>query len=167
LYAADVDMMFCKYRTVKDKRGDRRLKLLLNLEIKTYGAMPDPYQQEVLYLQHQASCTKSIMNTPLLKCKIKAWHFGWFVLRIDGGDSPSDCTSMAWHTFGTDGNLVEHMITEDQLASILRFDIAPDNFEIIDIRTRRHHCKEVLTYIDRTGIFAFTGGCARDIVRRS
>jgi len=152
IYACDIDMMFYKYRTVVDKVGTRDLKLTMDVEIKTFGAYPNEEQRELLFFKHQLNVKKKMYSTMLSRA-VKVWHFGQFVLRILDGDRPDNCTSMNWGRFSERGRLEEVSVDETMLAGILRFDIAPDTLDKLELSTRRHHKTTWTYYTDKSGLF--------------
>ena len=162
LYAADIDMMFYKFRPIIDKCGDRSVKLTMNVEIKTHGRMPNKEQLELLFFAHQTRCKRTMFST-YLQTQVKVWFFGQFILRIDGGDRPDQCAGLAWITFDDFGNTQETVLSEEKLVKVLRFDLAPDNLQPIDLRLRRHHKTTKLFYVDTAGLFPVE----RMVVKRS
>jgi len=162
LYACDIDMMFFRFKPVVDKVGSRDLKLTMDVEIKTFGAYPKDEQMELLFFKHQLRAKKKMYST-FLKRNVGVWHFGQFVLRIFGGDRPDKCDSMNWCCFTNKGILDECEIQEETLTKILKFDIAPDDKEDINLSTRRHHKTVWTYYTDTSGLFPVE----RLVVKRS
>lgn len=161
LYAMDVDMIFHKYQVWNDCVGDRTVKLMMDVEVKTFGAVPDEKQRETLYFRHQILCTKQPRYSTFLKRDVSFWHFGIFVLVMHGGARPDGCDGIDWMQFDTGGILTPRKITVDELVDLLRFDIRPDTFEPVNLR--RHHKTQEVMQADWDGLFPVL----RPIIKRS
>jgi len=149
LYAMDIDMIFHKYQTRVDRLGDRSVKLMMDVEVKTFGAMPNDMQRETLYFRHQILRSKKLRYSTFIRRNVAFWHFGIFVLVIHNGARPDECSAIDWVQFDAAGNFLPRRITLDELVDLMRFNIRPDTFRRLDLR--RHH--GLLSYNDPTGLF--------------
>ena len=154
LYSNDVDQVFCKYKTHIDSCGTRRVKLMLEAEIKCFGKVPDPEQTEVLFFRHQLLLRKGDIGvdlfSSLLRKQVTVWHFGQYVLQINDGERPDKCNSLAWGIFDSQGKLRWNRITERQLINILSFEYRPDRY--VRLSLRRHHKTQELVYTETRGL---------------
>ena len=171
--ANDIDMTLLKYRAVVDKIGTRMVKLMMDVEIKTHGALPTQDQMEVMcFRDHRKG--GHFYYSWFTKSFVKLYYFGNYCLRIIGGNRPDDCRKMEWMQFRSRrtkdrqwrdgyGKISVQEITVETLVKLLGFEIAPDTFEPIELRVRRHHKTESLFIVDNSGLFENE----RQIVRRS
>jgi hypothetical protein len=138
LHATDVDMSMMKYRTTIDAVGTRQVKLMADVEVKTWGRWPDEDQHEHLYFRHQQLQSRCRRRSTKLRKWVGVWHFGVSMLSITGGERPDDCEGIQWGRFEpVTGAVLKRSITEDQLVSLLRFDLDHDTVAPFEIR--RHH----------------------------
>lgn len=121
LAVSDIDCTFYKFRPRVSGSDDRGIKLMFDLEIKTWGAIPPPEQLEILFMRDQATLGKRVLFSNYMRKSVEVWYFGQFVLRIFGGDRPDDCQSMNWGVFDDVGKLQETEITELELTHLLGF----------------------------------------------
>ncbi len=162
LYLTDIDYTFCKFRPWVDTEGTREVKLMLDVEAKTFGRSPDREQQEVLFFRHQLLCRKQRLWSTYLKRNVSVWHFGQYLLRFIDGDRPDNSSKIYWGKFWCDeGDISKKEITEKILIEILRFDIAPDTLKKLSLR--RHHHTGRLAVVDNSGLFPYI----RHVVERS
>lgn len=161
LYAMDVDMVFHKFKTWVDCEGTRDVKLMMDVEVKTFGRQPDDRQLETLYFRHQILASKKWRYSTLIKKSVRFWHFGVYVLILDGGARPDCCNAIQWRRFEDAGKLTSEEITLDTLKELLRLDVRPDTLQPVDLR--RHHKTKELMEIDWDGLFPVP----RKVVKRS
>jgi hypothetical protein len=164
LYLCDIDFSFHKWKTKVDKIGTRDVKLMLDLEIKTYGAVPNQGQLELLFFKDQI-CDKARrykLFSNRLRQKVTVWHLGFYVLILNGGDRPDNCKSIDWCFFDNTGVLIFNRINEQTLSNILNFSISPKKFKKLTLR-RKHGTNEV-GFIDNSTDLLFP--IARTIVCR-
>lgn len=147
----DIDFSFHHFITRVDKNGTREVKLMLDLEVKTFGKNPNANQIETLYFRHQRLQGMNKLYSTCMKKKVSVWHFGQFILRMDGGDRPDKCSSINWVKFGKQGMLTLQEINEPFLIEILQFKRRPDTFKKLDLR--RHHKTSIITVVDHGGLF--------------
>ena len=152
LDVTDIDFVFHKYRTHTDRIGTREVKLMLEVEVKTWGKELSPNQAETLFFRHQL--LNKYRNLRSKKGPRAVWHLGQYVLILSGGERPDSCDTIGWGLFNHTGNLTFTLISEKKLVKILRFDIYPDNFK--EITLRRHHLTKELGFEDHTGLFPLT-----------
>ena len=159
----DIDHIFHKFRSWVDGVGDRRVKLIMDVEIKTYGKHPNFNQMETLYFHHQLLNQKRKLYSNHLKREITVWSFGHFVLVIYGGARPDQCDFMEWGNFDNLGILKFTKLSELELVSVLRFDVRPDTFAKLTLR--RHHKTSIFGYEDHSSDLLFP--IAKHILKRS
>jgi len=161
--ANDIDMTFLKYRTVVDDIGTRKVKLMMDLEIKTNGAAPTKDQLEVMCFRDHHKGANWYWST-YMKEQVRLYYFGHFALTIRGGERPDVCSEMEWMQFCSQkmkrrnwrkysGEIKTTPVSIDRLVQLLAFEIAPDTFEPIDLRLRRHHKTQHLYVVDKSGLF--------------
>ncbi len=142
IVASDIDWVIRKYKNVTDSVGTRPVHLILELEVKTFGAMPNLSQRETLFFKHLC-CSEKRLTVPSLidpKKKISIWHLGFYILGLDE-DRPME--TVRWYQFSKSGELLPSIITADRLADILGFRVKPDNpYENLSLR--RHHKTSML-----------------------
>jgi hypothetical protein len=148
LYSCDIDQVFLKYETNVDNLGTRDVKLMLEVEIKSYGKKPDNEQLETLFFRHQLLNTKNKYYSNLLRRKISLWHFGQYVLIIHGGNRPDNCLKLQWGIFNKNGDIKYYNISERHLITILSFRYRPDKYEPTLLSLRRHHKTTQLMYTE-------------------
>ena len=138
LCATDIDMSFLRFIWYEDKKFPRRrIKLMMDLEVKTYGKDPGREQLELLFFRHQLLSSKKHLFSNYIGIDVCVWSYGQYVLKITGGDRPDRCTSLLWGRFGDNGKLKYSEIDEGLLTSILKFKVRPDT--LLESDYRRHH----------------------------
>ena len=163
LDVTDIDFAFHKYRSNVDGLGTREIKLILDLEVKTFGKIPPKPQLETLYFRHQLLATKSQLMSNVRNQKLTVWHFGQYILIIHDGLRPDDCSKLEWCQFDSFGRLNNTTIQDHKLIKLLGFVIRPDNFAPLSLR--RHHKTKVYGYVDRSNDLLFP--IAKYITQRS
>ena len=157
----DVDFVFHKYKSQVDGIGTRKVKLMLDVEVKTWGAKPRPGQAETLFFRHQLLNSRGMLHS-IISGKTTVWHFGQFVTMLNGGSRPDMCKSIEWGVFNPSGLLAFKHISEDELVRVLGFHIRPDNFEKLTLR--RHHKTQEFGYIETQDMMF---PIAKHIIKRS
>lgn len=149
LDASDIDFVFQKYRIGEHKHGDfmksRQVKLMFDLEVKSWGKRPPKPQIETLFFRHQLLTGKRLgkeLYSNMQKRKVTVWHFGQFILIMDGGCRPDACKRIQWGRFDDGGEIILTPISETTLIDILSFNLRPDTFGVLSIRL--HHAKQVI-----------------------
>ena len=171
VYATDIDMTLYKYKPSVDRVGTRDVKLMMDVEVKTFGAAMGDQQRETLFFRHQllknigtraqrADCTKQLLST-FLNRRVAVWHFGQYVLRLLDGARPDSCSAIEWNIFSASGRLLPRVISEETLIQVLSFILRPDDMKPLALR--RHHKTHELFIVDHSGLFPVD----RRIVRRS
>jgi len=126
LAVTDVDWIFHKYAETADGRIIRNSQRQLWLETKCMGAMPNDFQRQTLFFNHQLLNRHSGNLTCAITGRlITIRHYGVFVLSMSG-TSPHNSHRMQWLSFDASGCLVSRPIDESTLLKLLRFEIRPD-----------------------------------------
>jgi hypothetical protein len=153
LDVSDGDWLFHKYKTHDGVNGTRKVRQLMMLEVKTFGAMPRPNQLETLWIYHQIMRGhRDVIGLPG-RDGFRVWCHGVCILQLDT-DTP-EIGGIVWHAFDEDGTLRAFSIKDsDELAAILRFDRRPNEPDRrLDVRL--HH-KTQLLLAKRTMPLGFT-----------
>lgn len=152
--ANDVDWIFTKYRTPCDINGTREVQLMMNVEVKTFGAKPNDQQRETLFMQHQLLCmigkqkkVKRVDN----RGSTALWHMGCYVL-VFPSSGPNNDEPFEWGVFRSDG-VIDYWLSGVPsfrlLTNLLSFKIKSHKpTELIDFR--RHHKKSSLIVSETT-----------------
>ena len=163
LDVTDIDFAFHKFKSNIDGLGTRDVKLMFDLEIKTFSKIPPRPQLETLYFRHQLLAKSSKLISNIKNQKLTVWHFGQYILIIHNGDRPNECEKLEWCQFDKGGKLKNAIISEQKLIEILGFVIRPDNFALLTLR--RHHKTNAIGYVDRSADLLFP--IAKHIIKRS
>lgn len=145
----DVDLLGTLWiaHTYKDKNYGKDLQFLMAIEVKTFGAEPDPAQRDTLNILGQVMRNRKetpnkknpyIQMNPILnevwstlsKKRIRIKLFGTHLLQFSGA-GPEDSNYILWD---------RKKINIDQLIKLLKFKIDPDILRPLDLRI--HHRKE-------------------------
>lgn len=158
----DIDMMVHQYRTNLDALGLRPVHLMLQVEVKVLGGVPNPYQRQTLFFQHQRLNGKEFLVDAKKQdgSKISVWHFGVYVLSCPGFYPGDNSDYVTWYRWSHTGSLVPTEVTVEKLKSILRFDLRPDDLSELSIR--RHHKTTELIVSELTPL----GLCVDSLVTR-
>lgn len=148
IYATDRDFTIHSYKDNADGLGARDVQLLMALEVKTRGGMPDNFQRQTKFFEHQRLRGPKGKQAYWATCAItgqkkRVWHFGYYVLSIHEETPESFVT---WVRFTDSGGLDAKTITVEKLLEILRFDVRPDTLEPLDLR-RHHKVHRLVEYI--------------------
>ena len=154
LYAADIDMTLFKFKTFVDRNGTRDVKLVMDVEIKANGAIPQPEQKELLFVREQLAESGQLHKfcwSTYLKRKIRVWSLGQFLLIIHGGERPDDCRGLWWCYFKDRTSIRWQAVSEEQLVRILRFELHPRTLK--PLKLRRHHKTQAIRQVVDRGLF--------------
>jgi len=137
LCIADMDWVIYQYKRHDDKNGDRRIRNLMFVEEKTFGASVGWQQHELLSVIHQLMPRpKNGGRAPGKRITIQGYgtvyvrYFGFHVLQFSHA-GPLDSETIKW-----DGIT----ISVEQLEQLMRFDIHPTTLNPRD--DRRHHANQ-------------------------
>jgi hypothetical protein len=145
--ANDVDVTLHKYKAHRDGMGGREVQLMMNVEVKTFGAVPNPNQAQTTFFQHQfLDNRRRLLVDSKTGKKHSVWHFGYYVLVLDK-DKPEDGCTVRWCVFLDNGNLSASRISTEELEAVLRFDLRPDTLQKLELR--RHHLTRRLAVLER------------------
>jgi len=149
---ADMDYLVHRYRT----ELGRDFQCLMLLEVKTRGAEPSPSQKDTLLIfdqlfknrrgtptkdaPFQAIGATTTVVSALNRKRVTLKAFGCFVVQFEK-TGPLDSEWIKWGPR-------REVISVDQLAGLLRFDIDPDTLRPMD--WRRHHAEPQRPLLDDT-----------------
>ncbi len=124
---SDIDYSLQKWKLrMPDNTFRYDLKAMLHLEVKTNNAVPFGCQLENLWMLHQRLtqelCTRAF--DAYLRPRF-LFHFGVAFLRLMY-DRPDDGGLIRWGRFDETGEILWHLVTQDQLLRLLAFDAMPD-----------------------------------------
>lgn len=142
----DCDHIICRYKTHTDGRD---FQLMMIVEVKEYGAKPDPCQRDILSFTHQIIIDKgkNIHGEKTHKSKklystmqgkrVLVRHFGVFLLQFEK-TSPVDSAWIKWN---------HEIIDEKTLTEILAMHRRPDKPHLLmdEFLRDRHRKKEQMT----------------------
>jgi hypothetical protein len=146
----DVDWTIHKYKDNADGLGKRTVHLLMNIEVKAFGAMPSSQQRQTLFFQHQLLDHKRRALVDSMggqASKRSVWHFGYYVLSIAGAAPGPDHDIVQWCRFDGQGDLIPRTIQVPQLVKVLRFEHRPDTLR--PLKLRRHHKTRRIALVER------------------
>lgn len=141
----DSDMIVHRYKI----RNDRTFQLIMFVEIKTFGSLPDKAQQETLSIvsqmfrnrrknKHnrlrakQSGCLPNRVYSRLLGKEVSLRAFGFHLLTFEK-NGPKDSEWIKWD---------DRIISEEQLVALLKFELDPDKLTPMDFRLH-HKAKEL------------------------
>lgn len=159
----DIDFTFHKYLTQVDGCGTRHVKLIQDVEWKSWGKKLSVNQLETLYFRHQLLNKKSRLISNRLRKRVYVWYFGQFVCLLYGGNAPDACQYIEWCGFDGFGVLRSKEISAALLVDILGFKIRPDNLTKMSLR--RHHKTSLIGYEDHSKDLLFP--VAKYLIKRS
>lgn len=136
LSLTDRDLSAHHYRDNVDGLGRRRVQLIQAIEIKIHGGMPDKFQQQTKFFEHQLLNQKRRLRCSLEGDRKIVWHFGYHILSIPGA-VPVDGSMVTWVSFTPTGTLMGRTIPTSDLVRLLKFELRPDTLE--PLKLRRHH----------------------------
>lgn len=138
----DCDHIILRYKTALD---GREFQLMMIVEVKEFGAEPDPCQTDILSFtaqslvvrgrnMHGEKTTRSIwLKSRMLNREVLVRNYGVHLLQFEK-TSPLDSAWIKWN---------RRAISEKTLTDILRMDVRPDNPDrpMIEFLRDRHRRK--------------------------
>lgn len=140
----DVDFTLTKYMQINDAVGDRRVKLMMEVEEKSDARMPNASQLETLFMKHQRLVGMGPLKIPGSREPVTCWHFGVHII-VFSHQGPLSSSAMRWCSFDENGGLFqEPILSLDELADIYAFRVRVDkprmkNGRLQPLSIRRHH----------------------------
>lgn len=128
----DVDAFIHRYLHLIDGVGTRELQAMMEVEVKTWGAMPSPSQEDTLRKKHLTTRNQVRLGRQVIR------NFGVTVVSMDA-TTPDDSSVIKWCRFRDKPphDLIVAEVTAFELVELLRFDRNPDTLEKNWLR--RHH----------------------------
>lgn len=129
----DKDLKIHRYLNCIDGQGTRDIQCLMELEIKTRGAVPNQSQSDTYWLWN------STINRPGKVVKVKTKlvvNYGVSFWRLENL-TPEDSEWMEWGRFNEHGVINWRRISLHEWFRLVRFEINPDT--LLPQQFRRHH----------------------------
>lgn len=139
--ASDNDITVHRFMTSIDAIGTREVQGIMQIEIKTQWGKPSQSQLDTLCKLNSFAAVKT-------QGGVYVRNFGVYILVFDG-TNPDTSSKILWVSFPKGkfvkdrGECKQRLITREQLISLLRFELHPDNFTPMPFR-RHHKTQEVL-----------------------
>jgi hypothetical protein len=146
LAATDIDMILHRFAPHIDAVGTREMQLMFALEVKTYSKQCTTSQQETLFFNHQLLFNRRTLVHDLYGNKRTLWHFGWYLLELDG-ECPESSSTLIWGKFTPKGEWNKIEISENTLIALLGLTKRPDTLRKLDLR--RHHKTRAIVIKER------------------
>jgi hypothetical protein len=143
----DTDHIILRYKTALDGRS---YQLIMIVEVKEFGASPDPWQIDILSFLRQIAESKgrNLKGAPTTRSRrvfskrnqvyVRLRFYGVHLLQFEK-TGPLDSDWIKWNG---------RQITTDQLVDLLAMNIRPDNFKpMIEFLRDRHAKPEKTPYL--------------------
>jgi len=137
----DADWILHKYTTHGDGLGLREVQHVMFLEVKTNNAESSKHQLDTLWTIDRVFHYRQKVTFPGENKPRSVWAHGVHILRLTGL-RPDDGLPIKWGSLTQNGVVYRDIENDQELISILRFDIDPEDG--LKLSLRRHHKTQLL-----------------------
>lgn len=170
---SDVDFSIRRYEiTAPCGWKFRDMVLMMNIEVKSFGALPKFPQTAHIYLTHQrltlpqrlvkegrSAVHFNVRNPPNADGTASSnfsrlWHFGYSIVTHDAG-TIQESTIFSLSRFADNGTIVTKTIDRDMLVEVLGMRVDPDTLRTFNVK-RGHHGEFIKVDVENRPLFPVT-----------